>query len=341
MHPLVRDSAILAVIAQLLQLCLGTWTPGKAVAIQFYTSSNDGCAQYTGDATIWWTSSPLVGDNATLTGAGCDLLNMPGNTTGINITMMWGQSTTSDTVEPAQANGGCTFWDEYECGTGHSVSLAYVPGEAGNCQAGRSDQGDDYLWKSAKCFVDAAATQAPPPSSTSVSAIIPVSTVSASMPPQSTTSAGRNSLSSATIAGIATGAASLVVIFILLAFFIGRRNRQKPEVLLPYLQMQMPMQHGPEAQCQSSVPQVSEKSTRSTVGTLQDSLPRSATSEARQSHQLLIAGELRALRQEVERLNSAVASGDGYDARIRALERELQSYGDAERPEPSLPGYSD
>jgi hypothetical protein len=43
----------------------------------------------------------------------------------------------------------------------------------------------------------------------------------------------------------------------------------------------------------------------------------------------------------MERLNSAMSSGDGYDARIRALERELQSYADADRLDPSLPGYLD
>ncbi|KAJ6471399.1 hypothetical protein C8R45DRAFT_417478 [Mycena sanguinolenta] len=189
MHFLVGYFAILAVTAQITQLSLGTWTPGKAVAIHFYTSS--GCGQYAGDATIWWTSSPLVGGNGSLTGAGCDLLNMLGNSTGINITGMWVQSSTNDTVEPTQTNGGCTFWDEYECGTGHSVSLAYVQGEAGSCQAARSDQGADYLWKSAKCFVDSAVTQASPPSMSASATILPTTT-SASTPPQSTTRTRRN-----------------------------------------------------------------------------------------------------------------------------------------------------
>ncbi|KAJ6471394.1 hypothetical protein C8R45DRAFT_1165084 [Mycena sanguinolenta] len=68
---------------------------------------------------------------------------------------------------------------------------------------------------------------------------------------------------------------------------------------------------------------------------------RSPTPGERSRDQSLVANELRALREEVVRLNSAVTSGDGNDARIRAWERELQSYTGAERLDTSLPGYLD
>ncbi|KAF7367146.1 hypothetical protein MSAN_00974300 [Mycena sanguinolenta] len=125
MHPHVGCFAILAVIMQLSQLSLGAWTPGKAAQINFYTGDSNDCGEYNGEATCWWTSSPLVGTSGNTTAAECFRLSMPGNTTGINITMMWGETTTSDTAEPAQATGWCTVWDD-QC-TGHEGSVAYTP----------------------------------------------------------------------------------------------------------------------------------------------------------------------------------------------------------------------
>ncbi|KAJ6506640.1 hypothetical protein C8R45DRAFT_1208688 [Mycena sanguinolenta] len=323
MHPLVGYFAVLAFIAQLSPLCHGTWTPGKAVAIQFYNgSAGDGCAQYIGDATIWWTSSPLASDNGSLTGAGCDLLNWYGDTTGINITVMWGQSTMSDTVEPAQANGGCTFWSEVECGIRHSVSVAYLPGEAGSCQAA-SDQGGLFVEECEMLYRRSRYASPTFVIDFGFGHHLGEHDIWLDAPDINYS----RSLSSAAIAGVTTSAVSLVVIF--LATCMWRRNRQKPAIILPYLQMLR--QHGPEAPRQSSVPQVSEKSAGNTVFTVQSHHPRSATLGERLSRQSLVAGEL---REEVGRLNSALANGDGYDVRIRALERELQAYGDAERPDP-------
>jgi hypothetical protein len=78
--------------------------------------------------------------------------------------------------------------------------------------------------------------------------------------------------------------------------------------------------------------QVSEKSGRSEVlaGGLQPPLP---TLNERPSHQSIVTGELRALRQEVERLNN------GNDARFRGLMRELQLSLDPEHRDPLLPEY--
>jgi hypothetical protein len=85
--------------------------------------------------------------------------------------------------------------------------------------------------------------------------------------------------------------------------------------------------------------QASEKSRGSGAGTGGDSQPRPLNLGERRRHQSLVASELRALREEVERINNAMTSGDPNEARIRDLERDLQSYADAERLDPSLPRY--
>ncbi|KAJ7268354.1 hypothetical protein C8J57DRAFT_1324966 [Mycena rebaudengoi] len=351
MHSPFKYFAILTAIAQLPQLSFSTWLPGKAAQINFYVGG--ACAQYTSEATSRWASSPLVGGNGAITGA----------------------DTTSDTVEPDQANGWCMFWDGFDC-TGNEVSSVYFPAGAagGPCESAWSKDG--FMWKSARCFIDATTTPAlpespslnstlastphvghinrttTPKSSSSTSLLTPMissshtsttisssasptgysssisaSPASPSTPLQSITRTTRNSLSSATIAGVITGAVLLAVVAILLAFCIWRRGRKKPEAILPYLLVSE--QHGQEAHCGS--PALSEKSRGGGVGTGGDSQPRSPTPGERRRHQSLVASELRALREEMERLNSA----------MRPWSRELQSYADADRLDPSLPGYLD
>ncbi|KAJ7196733.1 hypothetical protein B0H12DRAFT_1226433 [Mycena haematopus] len=144
MPTLSKYFPVLSAISQLPQLSFATWTPGKAAQINFYVGGT--CAQYTSQVASLWTSSPLVGGNGATTGAECFALGMPGDSTGINTAMMWEESTTSDTVEPAQANGWCMFWDGFNC-TGNQVSSVYVPAGPGGgpCESGRSKDG--FLWK--------------------------------------------------------------------------------------------------------------------------------------------------------------------------------------------------
>ncbi|KAJ7265688.1 hypothetical protein C8J57DRAFT_1330335 [Mycena rebaudengoi] len=152
MHTPLKHFTILTVIAQLPQLSLSTWTPGKAAQINFYVGGT--CTAYSNEAAFWWTSSPLVGGSGAITGAECFLL-------GVNTAMMWEESTASDTVEPDQANGWCMFWDRSDC-TGNQVSSVYAPAgdEGGPCQPARNEDG--FLWKSGRCFIDATTTPAPP-----------------------------------------------------------------------------------------------------------------------------------------------------------------------------------
>ncbi|KAF8207732.1 hypothetical protein K438DRAFT_2074705 [Mycena galopus ATCC 62051] len=418
MHTLVQFFAILAALARLPELSVANWTPGKAAQINFYDGGT--CSTYIADATSWWTGSPFVGGTAAETGAECFLLNMPGYSTGISNAMMWEESIMNDTVEPALANGWCTYWDGFNC-TGNEFPITYTPAGAqeGPCEAERSKDG--FLWKSAKlpwltlrpawrlhqCTHDAGfipssdstiefiidfhspnhflrvaiycilvsadckrcrlgintehghsvsdtfstASSITLPSSSSLvssfhnnaipsseslpsySSSISASLVSVSAPPSIRVT--KESLPPAMIAGVTTGAVSLVVVSILLVFCIRRRSRKKPEAVLPYL---LSEPRSSETQRRVPAPLVSEKFSRSGMS---DSQPRSTTPSERRRHQSLVANELRALREEMVRLNSAVASGDGNDARIRALERELQSYADAERLDPSLPGYLD
>ncbi|KAJ6527056.1 hypothetical protein B0H19DRAFT_1385492 [Mycena capillaripes] len=402
MHSPFKYFAILTVVAQLSQLSFATWQAGKAAQINFYRGG--ACHQYAGEATAWWTSSPLIGGNGEVTEAQCITLGMPGDSTGINIAMMWEKSTASDTVEPASANGLCIFWDGFNCSE-NELPSGYVPaGDVGApCQPGRSEE-DSLLWKSAKCFIDATEststpppTSPPPPSSTSAStsttptttptsssttslstsinhtsppspyitshstsstpssissstifasssppasspstsSSISATLASASTPQQSAIRAARNSLSTATIAGIIAGVSALIVVAMLLAFCVWRRGRKKPETILPY--QLVSEQNGQEAQ--RGAPMLSALSEK--PGMEQDSQHRSPTPDQRRLQQSLVASELRALREEMARISSAMTSGDGSDARIRALERGLQSYADAERLDPSLPRYMD
>ncbi|KAF7336272.1 hypothetical protein MVEN_02175500 [Mycena venus] len=148
MHTPFKYLAILALIAQLPQLSLATWMPGKAAQINFYVGGT--CAQYIDEATSWWTSSALVGGNGAVTGAECFILGMPGDSTGINTAMMWEENTTSNTVEPHQANGWCMFWDGFDC-TGNEVSSVYAPAGAGGGPCESAWSKDGFMWKSAKC----------------------------------------------------------------------------------------------------------------------------------------------------------------------------------------------
>jgi hypothetical protein len=151
MHTPFKQFTILTVIAQLPQLSLSTWTPGKAAQINFYIGGT--CTAYSNEATSWWISSPLVGGSGAITGAECFLLGMHGDLmTGINTAMMWEESTASDTVEPDQANGWCMFWDGFDC-TGNELSSVYVPAgdEGAPCEPARSKDG--FLWKSGKCGI--------------------------------------------------------------------------------------------------------------------------------------------------------------------------------------------
>lgn len=132
-----------------------------------------------------------------------------------------------------------------------------------------------------------------------------------------------------TIVGVIVGGLALVTIALLLAFCVWRRGRKKPNVILPYPLMAEPK--GLEAPSSA----LSEKS----GGLEPDSQRHSPTQSDRPRQQSLVASELRALREEMARLNSVMTNGDPNDARIRALERELQSYADAERRDPSLPSY--
>ncbi|KAF7378471.1 hypothetical protein MSAN_00274400 [Mycena sanguinolenta] len=389
MHTLFEYFIIFTVAVQLPQLSLATWLPGKAAQINFYVGGT--CAQYTAEVESWWTSSPLVGGNGAVTGAECFLLSMPGDSTGINTAMMWEQTTTSDIVEPAQANGWCMFWDGFNC-TGNAVSSLYAPAglAGGPCQSSWSKDG--FMWKSGRCFIDAAITPAPPQATTLSSTQTSISTTSnttstspsatssishtsttfassthlsksrpaklttsshvsttvsssaspsgysssisaplasSSPPPQSNTLSIRKPLSSGTIAGVAFGTVSLVVVAIVLAFCIRRRGRKKQDAILPYLLMSE--RHSPEAHRRSHTLQILEKSRG---GTRRESQLRSPTSGSPRRDQSAVANELRALRDDVNRLNSAMTGGDDYGERIRALERELQSYAD-----PPLPGY--
>ncbi|KAJ6471393.1 hypothetical protein C8R45DRAFT_1078232 [Mycena sanguinolenta] len=101
------------------------YVDGKAAQINFYDVST--CVQYIAEATSRWTSSPFVGGTGAITGADCFPLNMPVDSTGINTAMMWEESTTSDTVAPAQANGWCMFWDGFNC-TGNNMGDPASPG---------------------------------------------------------------------------------------------------------------------------------------------------------------------------------------------------------------------
>ncbi|KAF7367142.1 hypothetical protein MSAN_00973900 [Mycena sanguinolenta] len=337
MHTPLQIFSILAAVAHLTGLSLGTWAPGKAAQIDFYDGGS--CATLTAGASSWWTKSPFVGGPGAETGAECFLLDMPLNSTGITNTMMWAESTTSDTIEPALAKGWCTYWDGFNC-TGTELPITYNPSEAeeGPCEPGRSK--DVLLWKSARCFIDVPTTTAssqvlilPSTSSSSSTVSISASSTSLSASPQPSALATRKALSSAAIAGVITGAVSLLVAAILLVFCIRRRSRRKPDAVLPY---PMSEQRDPEAQNKAPPPRLWEKFRTSEAGASQPTTP-----VERRLHQSVVASELRALREEVERLNSAMGNGDGNDARIRALQRELQSYADAERLDPSLPGYLD
>ncbi|KAJ6470948.1 hypothetical protein C8R45DRAFT_421293 [Mycena sanguinolenta] len=394
MSPLFEYLCIFTVIAHFPQLSLATWAPGKAAQINFYDGAS--CSTFTAHASSWWTGSPFVGGTGAKTGADCFPLNMPTDSTGIINAMMWEESTTSDTIEPALANGWCTYWDGFYC-TGNELAINFTPAgtQEGPCEAGRSK--DSLLWKSARCYIHATTTAAssqaqklessssststiPTTSSaslsstslikdslsTSSSTILPSSSLlvssshsspipssaslpsysshlssisasfaSVSTPPQSILAAGE-SLHTAMIAGVTAGAVSLVVVALLLVFCIRRRGQKKPEAVLPYPLMSEP--RGSETQRRIPPPLVSQKSGRSGTG---DSRSRSTTPGARRRHQSLVSSELRALREQMERLSSAVTGGDGNEARIRALERELQSYADAERLDTSLPGYLD
>ncbi|KAJ7280648.1 hypothetical protein C8J57DRAFT_1711710 [Mycena rebaudengoi] len=217
MHTPFKYFAILTFIAQLPQLTLSDWRPGKAAQINFYVGG--ACAQYTAEMNSRWTSSPLVGGNRATTEAQCFLLNMPGDSTGINTATMWEESTTSDTVEPAQANGWCMFWDGFDC-TGNTVSSDYVPEEAegGPCHSSWSKDG--FMWKSAKCFIDAITTtpagpDAPlpqsPPTSTPTTTRTSQSTTSLSTPIGHTPSTSSSSISLSTLALIASSHTSTTI----------------------------------------------------------------------------------------------------------------------------------
>ncbi|KAJ6471403.1 hypothetical protein C8R45DRAFT_1014176 [Mycena sanguinolenta] len=341
MRPLFKSRAILSTIWYLPQLSFGSWTPGKAAQIFSYNGTSP-CTLENKEVAAWWTSSPVVGNNGNITAAECFLLGEFGDATGINTVAMWEESTTTDSVEPAQANGWCKFWDGLNC-TGKDVTSIYAPGAAGGgtCESGRSIDG--LLWKTAKCVIGTpppATSQDPTlpsaPASTSNSA----SPTSVSTPPQSTTDARRKSISSATIAGVTVGVVALVIVAILLVLRVRRRDRKESPPPLPFLQV--PNHLGQEVQPESPTLQVSEKlRVLSRVGTSTGSQSRSPTVTEQSSHPSMVASELRALREEVERLNSVISSGDGNDGRTRAMERELQSYAASEQPEPSLPGYWD
>ena len=121
-------------------------------------------------------------------------------------------------------------------------------------------------------------------------------------------------------------------------FRVRRRDQKEPPPPLPFVQV--PNHLGQEVQPESPALQGSEKvRVLSRVGTSTGSQTRSPTLTEQSSHQSMVASELRALREEVERLNSAISSGDGNDGHTRAMERELQPYAASEQPEPSLPGY--
>ena len=113
---------------------------------------------------------------------------------------------------------------------------------------------------------------------------------------------------------------------VLLACGIRRRGEKQRAAILPWLPPES-AQYGPEARF-PTLP-VSEKSRGSEVlaGGSQPPLP---TLDQQPSHQFIVTGELRALREEVERINN------GNDVRVRGLVRELL---DAEHRDPPLPEY--
>lgn len=139
-----------------------------------------------------------------------------------------------------------------------------------------------------------------------------------------------NSLPTTTIAGITTGVLALAMIAALLGFYmlVWRRKIKKPEAVLPDPYLVVSEQNTQEARRPHAL---SGKSRRSGERAGRDSQPRSPNSDGQRREQSLVAIELRALREEMVRISSAMNRGNGNDL-LRVWER-------AEMLDPSLPGY--
>ncbi|KAJ6527113.1 hypothetical protein B0H19DRAFT_1084159 [Mycena capillaripes] len=286
---------ILTAVIQLPQLSLADWTPGKAAQINFYTNGTCTALNLNSEA-AWWTLSPFVGGGS-ITGAECFSISLLAEWTGINIAMMWEESTRSDTVEPDQANGSCTFWDGLTC-NGKQMSSTYAPSGAGGgpCQPARSAESGDF-WKSVKCRIHHRPVQL--------------------HRFESEYDHAASSLDSASDSA---------------SDFDFDDPKRYPNIAVHYVPLDL---NGQEAQHETfMLPALPLKSRIE-----RDSQHCSPTVDERRRQESVVANELRALREEMVRMSSAMTSGDGNDAHIRALERELHSYADAERPNPSLPRH--
>lgn len=144
----------------------------------------------------------------------------------------------------------------------------------------------------------------------------------------------KKSLPTTTITGIIAGVLALAVIATLLGLYMWRRERRKPQAVLPDPYLVVSEQNTQETRRPHAL---SGKSSRGGEGTGRDSQPRSPISDEQRHEQSLVAIELRALREEMMRISSAMNNGNGNsrngnDGNLRVWERE-------ERRDLSLPGY--
>ncbi|KAF7339115.1 hypothetical protein MVEN_01988200 [Mycena venus] len=127
---------MLLVAALLARVSFGTYKPGKAAQINYYTDS--ACRNYVGEAAEWWTTKgPEITE--------CMSLNMPHNAQSINTAAIWKPDGTPYC-------GKCIFYEAAGCGSGQFEVSSYSP-YTGQCLSART-VGAATLWQSAKCSVE-------------------------------------------------------------------------------------------------------------------------------------------------------------------------------------------